>query len=413
MLFDVLSRHLDVFEPHFLEASAGTGKTFAIEHLVVRLLIEGDTPFLIEQILVVTFTRAATRELKLRIRRSLVRAKEELENGCCSADYLKAIEEQGQRAVRAASDRIEAALICFDSAQIYTLHGFCHRILREFAFEAATCMEVSDPDERDYVALLEKMIKTHLKEEVSLPHYSPFQIKTLLKKHRAKPRKMVSSLANLIASGKQIASLPSYGELLEAFEREIRSLPPIDSAHFKSDLSLLTPQYKLMTGEEIPVQIALLAEILSSKACAPKQFDRLLCDDLFLEKMGDYNKKVRAKMPEPGALHYPDLIEQLRNALLSILEAARNPSHIFLRLAKDLQEKSRDLLESSETFSPDALLLRVEKALQVPRFVECVRGRFRAAIVDEFQDTDPVQWNIFEQLFLSHLRAICLVGDPK
>ena len=413
MLFDVLSRHLDVFEPHFLEASAGTGKTFAIEHLVVRLLIEGETSFLIEQILVVTFTRAATRELKLRIRRSLVRAKEELEQRCCSADYLKAIEEEGERAVKAAVDRIDAALICFDSAQIYTLHGFCHRILKEFAFEAAASMEVSDPDEKDYVLLLERMIKTHLKEEISFPHYSPFQIKAVLKKHRAKPRKMVSSLANLIASGKEIASLSSYGELLETFVHEIESLPPINVELFKSDLSLLTPQYKLMTGDEIPGQIDLLAEILSSKACTPKQFDRLLCNDLFLEKMGEDNKKVRAKMPEPSSLNYPHLIERLRNGLLHILETARNPSHIFLRLAKDLQEKSRDLLEASETFSPDALLLRVEKALQVPHFVECVRKRFRAAIVDEFQDTDPVQWNIFERLFLSHLKAICLVGDPK
>lgn len=64
MTFDVLSRDLNVFDHHFLEASAGTGKTFAIEHIVTRLLIEGKPSFSIEQILVVTFTRAAARELK-------------------------------------------------------------------------------------------------------------------------------------------------------------------------------------------------------------------------------------------------------------------------------------------------------------------------------------------------------------
>ncbi len=140
MLFDVLSRNLNVFEPHFLEASAGTGKTFAIEHLVTRLLIESGEPFLIEQILVVTFTRAATRELKFRIRRCLTRTKLELECGISSIDYLKAIQEQGEKKVKDAIERLDAALICFDSAQIYTLHGFCHRILKEFAFEAAIGM---------------------------------------------------------------------------------------------------------------------------------------------------------------------------------------------------------------------------------------------------------------------------------
>lgn len=413
MLFDVLSRHLDVFEPHFLEASAGTGKTFAIEHLVVRLLIEGDAPFLIEQILVVTFTRAATRELKFRIRRSLIRAKEELELGSPSADYLKAIDEQGEVAVKAAIDRIDAALICFDSAQIYTLHGFCHRILKEFAFEAGIGLEVSDPDERDYISLLEKLIKVHLKEEICFPNYSPFQIKSVLKKNQSDFRKMISSLTNLVASGREIAPLPSYGELLETFENEIRSLPSIEVSRFESDLSFLIPQYKQMTGNEISSQIGLLADILSSKACTPKQFDRLLSKDFFLEKMGEDNKKVRAKMPDASELNYPHLIERLRKALLPILEMAKDPSRIFLRLAKDLQGKSRELLDINEKFSPDALLLRVEQSLKIPRFVECVRQKFRAAIVDEFQDTDPVQWNILQKLFLSSLNAVCLVGDPK
>jgi len=64
--FDCLAKETTILGPHFLEASAGTGKTFAIEHVVARLLLSGT--FTLEQILVVTFTRAAARELKLRIR---------------------------------------------------------------------------------------------------------------------------------------------------------------------------------------------------------------------------------------------------------------------------------------------------------------------------------------------------------
>src|ERR1700753_2439124 len=67
--FDCLAKETPILGPHFLEASAGTGKTFAIEHVVARLLLQGRHT--LEQILVVTFTRAAARELKLRIRSNL------------------------------------------------------------------------------------------------------------------------------------------------------------------------------------------------------------------------------------------------------------------------------------------------------------------------------------------------------
>ncbi len=413
MRFDVLCRDLNVFEPHFLEASAGTGKTFAIEHLVTRLLIESDAPLLIEQILVVTFTRAATRELKQRIRLNLTRAKEELWHANPSADYLKVICEQGEKAVKSAIERLDAALICFDAAQIFTLHGFCHRILKEFAFEAGISFEVSDPDQKEHISLLEQMIKDHLKENVSAPQYSPAQINAVLKKKQSDPRKMVSGLIELASSSNEIAALPSFGEHLETFLKEVRALPEIDAAGFKADLSLLIPHYKQMTGEEIPAQIDMLAAILSSKECTQHQFDHLLMSDFFLEKMREDNQKVRAKFPERSSLSYPGLVERMRKTLLPPIDSAKDPSRTFLRLARDLQVKSRDLLETKEKFSPDALLLKVEEALKIPRFVERVRQKFRAAIIDEFQDTDPVQWNIFRQLFLSEMRAVCLVGDPK
>ena len=67
--FDVLDPQTPLLGHHFLEASAGTGKTFAIEHITARLIEEHD--FELDEILIVTFTRAATRELKVRIRDTL------------------------------------------------------------------------------------------------------------------------------------------------------------------------------------------------------------------------------------------------------------------------------------------------------------------------------------------------------
>ncbi len=413
MRFDVLSRDLNVFEPHFLEASAGTGKTFAIEHLVTRLLLEGDFPLSIEQILVVTFTRAATRELKMRIRRTLLSSKEQLQIGTPSSDYLQAICEKGASAIKGAIDRIDAALICYDLAQIYTLHGFCHRVLKEFAWEAGISMEVSDPDEKEYISHVVQIVKDHLKNDAAMSNYSPAQIKSLLKKHQSDPRKMIASLVNFASSASEIAPIPFYAEHLDVFLKEITALPPIDAANFKADLLSLLPHYKQMTAEEIPLQIDLLSEILSSKECTEKQFDSLLVSGFFLEKMEESNQKVRSKLPDRSTLHYPDLYQRICQTLLPPIRAARDPARIFLRLCKDLQERCRDLLEKRETFSPDSLLLKVEGALKNPHFVNCVRQKFRAAIVDEFQDTDPIQWNIFQELFLNGTNSVCLVGDPK
>src|SRR3972149_10168674 len=118
--FNVLDRHLNIFDSHFLEASAGTGKTFAIEHFVLRLLLESKESISLERILVMTFTRASTRELKLRIRSCLEKALTALQDRNIGIDYLAAILENGAEAVLAAKKRIGEALALFDKAQIFT-----------------------------------------------------------------------------------------------------------------------------------------------------------------------------------------------------------------------------------------------------------------------------------------------------
>ena len=129
--FSVLDRDQLIHKHLFLEASAGTGKTFAIEHIFTRLLIESpqdQVPMLIENILVVTFTRAATRELKERIRKNLEMALEFLRSGknlegC--PDYLLKVLEQGDIFIRQVKGLIKTALASFDLAEIHTIHGFC------------------------------------------------------------------------------------------------------------------------------------------------------------------------------------------------------------------------------------------------------------------------------------------------
>jgi exodeoxyribonuclease V beta subunit len=123
-----------------IEASAGTGKTFAIEHLVVDVLLSGECA--VDQILVVTFTEKATAELRVRIRQAL----EKILFGAPSPDPAGntepvVIDELGRK-------RLEDAFYSFDRAPIFTIHGFCHRVLTDFGFQSGALLDLQLTDGR-------------------------------------------------------------------------------------------------------------------------------------------------------------------------------------------------------------------------------------------------------------------------
>ncbi|MFG0320498.1 MAG: UvrD-helicase domain-containing protein, partial [Planctomycetota bacterium JB042] len=117
-----------------LEASAGTGKTYTIASLVVRLVAAEGVP--LDRILVVTFTEAATAELRDRIRARLAAARAAFVDRDARGDALLERLMEDRKVVEAAPARLEAALSGFDEATIATIHGFCHRVLSEQAFES-------------------------------------------------------------------------------------------------------------------------------------------------------------------------------------------------------------------------------------------------------------------------------------
>ncbi|MBW2738759.1 MAG: UvrD-helicase domain-containing protein, partial [Deltaproteobacteria bacterium] len=134
--FDLINTSLSGI--NLIEASAGTGKTYAITGLFLRLILEKG--LLVDQILVVTFTKAATAELKEKIRNILLQAKEAFQTGSSDDSFIDHI-------VKKADDPafciqlIENALVDFDKASIFTIHGFCQRILQENAFETGSLFD--------------------------------------------------------------------------------------------------------------------------------------------------------------------------------------------------------------------------------------------------------------------------------
>lgn len=128
--FDILSPETPLQGKFFLEASAGTGKTFAIEHIILRNLLEGTVPH-VENILAVTFTNAATNELKCRIRSTLTHALHQIQAWMTnqtpfSFPYLKCYDPIQSYLT------IKGALADMNRMFVHTIHSFCYELLKQY-----------------------------------------------------------------------------------------------------------------------------------------------------------------------------------------------------------------------------------------------------------------------------------------
>ena len=409
--FDILNRNLCIFGPHFLEASAGTGKTFAIEHLVARLILEAKDSIAMEHILVVTFTREATRELKRRIRQNLQRLYKNIREKTSDLDYVQAILEKGPVALLQAQERLESALIFFDSASIYTLHSFCYKLIQEFAFETQNGFNLSDPDEHAYLSTLQYAVRQVLRTEMRSPLYSPNQVSLLLAQYKSNPEQLLNHLIQVTKEDKKLDSFPSFIDVYHQFLSILPKLSRVCKNQFVEEVQALSTVYKQMTDKSYLEEAKVLGTILETKTCTLEEFDMLLNKNSFLEKINESNRKVRAK---PTVFIYTELFKQLQIHLLPLLQQVKDPRKIFLRLCCLCQKKSQLLLQQADLYFPDTIVNKVHQALSKhPELKKQIQAKFQAIIIDEFQDTDKTQWQLFHQLFTSNTQVFCLVGDPK
>jgi exodeoxyribonuclease V beta subunit len=361
--FNVLDPNEDVHQSYLLEASAGTGKTFAIENIVVRKLCEGETPLKLEEMIIVTFTKAAVADLKRRIYKNI----------------KKAYHQSGD-------SRLDDALQTFHEASIYTIHGFCQRMLQESGVEGGTTMgAVGDLP----VSLFKRIMTDFIQVTFNSDQYSLRQIEKL--KGGSSVESLISTLISWVKKDVPCMENPP----LENQKQQLEALWNKCGSDPLELIRSLVPGYKNLTK----------AEGWISQPVQANDFDKLLdIADNVLAMITPENKKKTAKTPT----NIPDNLAIFRDTALKYISK--------LYLLSDLIEKSRrhvDYYCRMEDLTPfDALLRKMEKACSLPSFVKSVRQKYKLAIVDEFQDTDPVQWSIFKSLFIDTNQLI-LVGDPK
>ncbi|ABM00107.1 exodeoxyribonuclease V subunit beta [Shewanella amazonensis] len=428
------SMPLDAFTLPFdgarlIEASAGTGKTYTIANLYLRLLlgIGQQRPFKVEEILVVTFTNAATSELRDRIRRR-IQDGFRLCLGEPSEDrfltqLLHALPDR-QLALR----QLDLALKTLDEAAIYTIHGFCQRVLSDMAFESALLFESE-------FTLDDSELLSMAAADFWRAHCYPLSadIAAMVQAKFASPKALEQELKSLLGARDAVVELQmeDFSKLASGFSARIARLRLAWQRQAEDTLTTLC---------KLPLNGVSYGKAADGFPKLKNHWDTmtawsLRCEGTPPEKAMQAVAYGNIKLNKGGQLPGPETLSLLVQ-IDELLHAQENLMPAFLVLAKnEIQARFDGLKAERNLMAPDDLLKHLAKALGVQgsgsgsgfepaseidreialRLSSEVASRFPMALIDEFQDTDPLQFAIFSALYRQQPRAqgLLMIGDPK
>lgn len=414
-----------------IEASAGTGKTFTLATLFTRLVVEKG--WRIGQILAVTFTDAATQELRKRIRERLALAAQLVERVPSEQDSPEValtrviLQRQlalGEETPAALARRLQTAADEIDLASIFTIHGFCTRVLREHALESGHTFDPPTllPSERElHEELAADLWRVHANDPATVdaltwlwssPEALAGDLSTLIKPLPLLPPRPTHSVddpapqlrlaAAALAEAIEAHAEDAQARIATAFERKVfdgrrAKRPSFDKAFGELSAGRSAQHWprgdKSHLGKLLPVQLlAFCKDGMEGQCPVSPLFDALQC-----------------------WWHAADAREQwLRQQATAFLHDLRDEARA--RLA--------ELKRIGRVQTYDDLIDGVADALEGPHratLVQQLRAQYAIALVDEFQDTDDRQWGIFQRVFgdseetreAGLAPALFLIGDPK
>ncbi len=488
--FDPAAMELDGYA--LIEASAGTGKTYGITSLYLRLIMEQG--LLPGQILVVTFTRAATEELVMKIRQRLEAALAYLKRGQ-EPENDKFIPDLEARLFKQGIDkevmvqRIHEALLRLDEAAVFTIHGFCQRMLNEFAFEAGA------PLKKDLIPSEAELQREGCRQfcRTVLYHLDEKRLRAV-EKVLGIDKASVSLSGVLYHRMKSLLSMPrpkilpelTLKQGLEILDKRAKALAQLKALYHEHGAA-----YKKFLQEELDRCIEEFVEPISefpwisrvmpkdfvlkrmNKECTElleKRFEKLLeydpedtyeddglyissllfeqfCSGRFLFKGWNVVTRSRA-----GDLKHVSkkAKETIGNELSSLWEERYSHKHTLpddvakspfyqeiIHFLKEFETADQEFLSALLSDSRDFVLEEVKKQKALLAVIsyddmikelhqalveepgaeilaQRIKNRFSAALIDEFQDTDRLQWEIFSAIYPDPERdRLYLIGDPK
>lgn len=398
---------------NMIEASAGTGKTWTIAALYILLLLEKE--LLPEQILVVTYTKSATAELRDRIRNRIATTLE-IFNGSrtASSDLLEQIliNDRRQNPGRAAL-LLNRALYSFDNAAIFTIHGFCQRALIDNAFESGSlfdCEMITDQS-----SLVQQVCDDFWRSAI-MTRSEDF-IGQLVS-NRITPEKLAEPFRGHYQNP-DLQVVPDgldgdLSPLLRQLEEEFKAFSSIWRKEQTEIVSLLK-EAGLHQGSYSAKQIETAAGNVTNYILSA--FAKADCDKLELftsSRIESKTTKTTRYIPDHEFFKVSQRLYELKVSIDSTFQDKM--MYCSQELKKWLANRLASQKKTLNQRCFDDLLLDLHLALKSEKgalLADRLRDRYKAAMIDEFQDTDPMQWGIFRQIGSKEGYPLFLIGDPK
>ncbi len=406
---------------NLIEASAGTGKTWTIAALYTRLLLEdapdGTPPPTLDRLLVVTYTKAATAELRERLRRRLVELWQLLDGQTQGGDpFLQALAERlAASNLDLARQRLRDAITGFDAAAIYTIHGFCQRVLTDAAFDSGQTFaaELATDNLAELQQLADDFWRTRIVAQPALAQIlaengdTPEGWLAEVRPWLSKPYLRMPAIASDALLAAREAAANAWAQL----QADAASLPQA------ADLLLAAPGLKQTSYKPAQCQRYLrLLQLLLADASLP-QLSAQQAKDLARLAQSQLDKGVNKGHSAPQHPLFVRVEAWLAawdgySALL-----AQQLAGLKLAMIVWINEQAVAQRRATRRRGFDDLLTDLAAALDDPqhgnRLAARIAADFSIALIDEFQDTDPLQYRIFRRAFVLQQRPVFMVGDPK
>ena len=423
-----------------IEASAGTGKTYTIGSLYLRLLLKAgennfSRPLNVEEILVVTFTDMATEELKKKIRERITDAIDKLtafaetqdKSAFKNDEFLTALCDNLN--IFEAIHRLKLAEQNMDLAAIYTIHGFCRRMLMQYAFHSGIhfnlelikdqsdlLVRFSNEFWREYFYPLPFEIADFIANELGSPDY----VLSLLKSDLGK--NLIVDLENQQALSISITEF--LHQYLGEYFKDIKALKRfwLESAGKISELITEELNKDYAKGEPKSLsrrsyntsRLAKWIDQVNAWANDPR--DYVLNETL----ISYFTQSALSEKGEEGASPFiAPIFAELEERASALMSPDLLRRVILYHYRQGLQQKLLDYKLNHQEKSFDDLLRLLCEALQGAQgdeLAEMIRFQYPFAMIDEFQDTDSQQYAIFSKIYRDNPEkntGFIMIGDPK
>jgi exodeoxyribonuclease V beta subunit len=388
-------------ESNLIEASAGTGKTYSIAILVLRLVLEEKLP--IKEILMVTFTKAAVAELEERIR-LFIRSGYKYAIGKAIEDKNiktlvdRAVEKSSAEAVE---QQLKDAVLFLDETSVLTIHSFCQQALNEFAFETNQLFGAEMLP--DFAPVIEEELNKFWRKQVTT--LSAGLLEYIWNEEL---RGNIQKILENHLSGKRYPGFNAKNDY---------TITKAKQEEWRKSLFVLNEEKKAQEESlhnYISENNSLLQNLCEGNSHAKKSL--LPC----LESPKDFVTAIREKRDKgyvtklfPDILIRIDAFDTVDTAMKEMVQTIHWQLYFLA-----IQEAGKGIAlfkERNNLLSYDDLINNLHQALvkkDNPKLVEALRNKYKAVFIDEFQDTDRQQFEIFDKAF-GDKTILFYIGDPK